>query len=702
MKLKTALSLSLMPATLLFGQADKNNADAPVLDEIGVQGSQLGELDLSRATILGGDTLASRQVNSLGDLNGLSPNLHLSGNGIKSFGDVLTMRGIGNTQFFGSPGVQLYVDGVPQGNVFSYGSDLYDLEAVEVLKGPQGSRFGKLAPGGAINLVTKKPGETQTSKASASYATFNTQKYNISSSGPMDEEFSYSLGIQRSLSDGFLNNTAGRDNDSETWNGRLSLHWDGGAGTKATLGASFTSHELGAQPLVLRNQADFYARSTNFDEYSIIDQNQQFLKIQHELDSGELTLITSRNDWDMNPNRLDIDLTNQTSLYTSPGPDLVNPLHHMTSTIVQNQVNWSQEIRYTSNNSATHSWSIGAFYENSEVDGTATRFIGIPMDQLDPLQGYFGMPISTNYLLKNENIAGFFHADNKLSESDLLSLSVRHDNFDKSINRKNPFSLPINESKKFSNTSGNIVWTHNIDKSTNYGFVLGYSEKPGGFSAFTGIPGQEIYSDESIVSYEAFLDLNPSESWQLNFSAFFNDVKDYQFELNVPNSMDYYLENADEVSIYGLEVDSFWNLDGGWSFGASYGLTESEFEKVAALPALVGKQLPFAPDHSLSLVLGHKLDNGLSYQIGSRTVGKTFFWHNTGTNTNDVIDSYTLLEAQIGYAINDWNFNLFGTNLTDEKYYTALVSNLKSPVITDAPGIAGSPRVIGLSISKEF
>ena len=251
----------------LFAQ-DSNNASRPTLDELSVNTSNLSDLDLSRSAILSDKTLESRQVNSLQDLNGLSPNLHLSGNGIKSFGDVLTMRGIGNTQFFGSPGVQLYVDGVPQGNVFSYGSDLYDLEAVEVLKGPQGSRFGKLAPGGAINLITKKPGETQTNKVSASYATFNTQKYNISSSGPMDEQFSYSLGVQRSSSDGFLNNTSGRDNDSETWNGRLNFHWDGGAGTKATLGASFTSHELGSQPLVLRNQADFYARSTDEDEFS--------------------------------------------------------------------------------------------------------------------------------------------------------------------------------------------------------------------------------------------------------------------------------------------------------------------------------------------------------------------------------------------------------------------------------------------------
>ena len=149
--------------------------------------------------------------------------------------------------------------------------------------------------------------------------------------------------------------------------------------------------------------------------------------------------------------------------------------------------------------------------------------------------------------------------------------------------------------------------------------------------------------------------------------GFLNDIKNYQFEQPVVNTSDYYLENAEKASVYGLEIDSLWNLRGGWTFGATYGLTESEFEKVTALPNLVGKQLTFVPDHSLSLVLGHKLDNGLSYQVGSRTTGKTFFWDNTGSNSDDVIDSYTLLEAQIGYTINDWNFNLFGTNLTDEE-----------------------------------
>ena len=691
MKLKIALSLSLMPITIIIGQADKTNADAPILDEIGIKGNQLGELDLSRATILNQDTLESRQVNYLDDLNGISPNLHLSGNGIKSFGDVLTMRGIGNTQFFGSPGVQMYIDGVPQGNVFSYGSDLYGLEAIEVLKGPQGSRFGKLAPGGAINLVTKKPGEKQTSNVSASYATFNTQKYNISSSGPMDEQFSYSLGIQRALSDGFLNNTSGRNNDSETWNGRLSFHWDGGTGTKATLGASFTSHELGAQPLVLRNQADFYARSVDEDEFTAIDQNQQFLKLEHETETGTITSITSRNDWDMNPNKLDIDLSNLPF-------DSNNPLAKMISTISQDQQLWSQELRFNHTTDNELSWTIGGYLSEEKIDGLATRDIAASAVLYTP--PYFPFSVPTSYVLESENYAGFFIAEKTITKTDSLSLLLRYDHFEKSMIRTNMGTESHNESKDFSNRSGNVKWAHSPNNSTTYGLVFGYAEKPGGFSAFTGTAGQEVYSDESIFSYEAFVYLNPSESWELRVGAFLNDVKDYQFELNGAD-MDYYLENADEVSIYGMEVDSIWNLGGGWSFGASYGLTESEFKKVTALPALVGKQLPFVPDHSLSLVLGHKLDNGLSYQVGSRTVGKTFFWNNTGDNTKDVIDSYTLLEAQIGYTFNDWNFNLFGTNLTDEEYHTSLVTNLGFGDGNN-PGVVGSPRVIGLSLSKEF
>jgi iron complex outermembrane receptor protein len=486
------------------------------------------------------------------------------------------------------------------------------------------------------------------------------------------------------LSDGFLNNSAGRNNDSESWNGNLKFYWDDGKGTRATLGLSFATHELGAQPLVLRNGGDFYDRASNLNEQTEIDQNQQSLTIHHDLDSGTLTSITNRNDWDMNSNLLDIDLTSVA--YDTNNP---NPLHHMTSSILQTQTNWSQELKLDSQNNDENEWSVGLFYSDDEIEGVATRFVG--------------MDIETKYALRTENMAGFASLKKTLSDADAFGLSARFDHYDKGMYRINTMlpPPPYDESKDFSGISGTMTWQRELSESTTLDFGIGYAEKPGGFSAFTSTSGQEIFSEEKITSYEASLDLSPSETWQVNLTAFFNDIEDYQFELNGVG-MDYYLENADEVSIYGLEIDSIWNLGGGWSFGASYGLTESEFDQVSALPTLVGKQLPFVPDQSLSLVLGHQLENGFSYQIGSRTVGKTYFWDNTGTNTDDVINSYTLVDANFGYVLNDWNINVFGSNLTDEEYYTSLVSNLKSPVITSAPGVVGSPRVIGLSVSREF
>ena len=698
MKQIILMASSLLLTICLFAQ-DSNNASRPTLDELSVNTSNLSDLDLSRSAILSDKTLESRKVNSLQDLNGLSPNLHLSGNGIKSFGDVLTMRGIGNTQFFGSPGVQLYVDGVPQGNVFSYGSDLYDLEAIEVLKGPQGGRFGKLAPGGAINLITKKPGETQTNKVSASYATFNTQKYNISSSGPMDEQFSYSLGVQRSSSDGFLNNTSGRDNDSETWNGRLNFHWDGGAGTKATLGASFTSHELGAQPLVRRNQADFYARSVDEDEFTEIDQDQQFLKLEHETDFGTIASVTSRNDWDMSPNVLDGDLSrgNSFGITENPMDPASRQLKILKTTISQSNSSWSQLLSLSE--TTEKNWSFGLFYEDSEVKGDSTRLTF----ENNPIYAMAGSDENqTLSTLDSENFGSFFHIKNELSENTSALLTLRFDSFQKGISRKNSSSSDGNYtlSNSFEIFSPIISIEHKISDNFSTFAKIGYTEKPGGFSAFTN-KEQSAFETEEITSYEIGFNLS-EKSWNFGIKGFLNDIKNYQFEQPVTGTSNYYLENAEEASVYGLEVDSLWNLSGGWTFAASYGLTDSEFEKVSALPTMVGKQLTFVPDHSLSLVLGHELDNGLSYQVGSRTVGKTFFWDNTGANSNDVIDSYTLLEAQIGYTFNDWNFNLFGTNLTDEEYYTSLVSSLNQLTGGTAPGVAGSPRVIGLSISKEF
>ena len=129
-------------------------------------------------------------------------------------------------------------------------------------------------------------------------------------------------------------------------------------------------------------------------------------------------------------------------------------------------------------------------------------------------------------------------------------------------------------------------------------------------------------------------------------------------------------------------------------------MCDSEYERVSSLTALTGKQVSFVPDQTLSLSLSYENEDDFFWQAGSRTIGDTFYWDGSGANSGDLIDTYTLLDARVGIQRNGWEISVFATNLTDEEYYTSLVSSLSN--LGAAPGVVGSPRVFGLSVSKEF
>ena len=593
------------------------------------------------------------------------------------------MRGIANTQLFGPAGVQLYVDGIPQADISSYSSTLYDVESIEVLRGPQGHKYGKSVTGGSINIKTKAPSDKQVNRITASYGTFDTQKYNLNSSGPLDGEgFSYSVALQRALSDGYINNTSGNADTSKTWHGSLRFLLDRGKGTKIGFGANFETHELGVQPLVKRDGGDFYDRSTDFDESTEIDRNQQFLTFESELDGYTFFSITNRNDWSMNPNRVDLD--------TSTVNTMLNPAQ--TSIILQDQIEWSQEFRIESEQGSEVDWVLGAFYSDSEIDGDATRS--------------FGVTETTVYYLESKNIGIFASVAKDLTENDNLSLGLRYDNFEKKIERiKNgfnflpaptPYTDSISQKNNFDSFSPSLDWERKITEGLTGNIRATYSEKPGGFSAYTTDASQISFSEEETLSYEIGLLFTPTESWGLNLTAFLNDIKNYQFELPVTGSTNYYVANADEVTAKGIEVEGYVKPSENFTFSVAYGLCNSEYDKFDG-SGLVGKQVSFIPEHTLALSLNYQFDNGLYGQVGTKTIGDTHYWNYDGSNATDKIDSYTLLDANIGYDWKDWQFSVFGLNLTDEEYYTSLVNNLPG-----TPGIAGSPRVVGLSISREF
>ena len=686
MNSKQPIILVIFPVLSVLGEANDSNAEPITLDEIAVTGSSIPELDLFRSSILTKDQVNDRQIDNLVDLSGLSPNLHINNNSIQSYGDIMTMRGIANTQLFGPAGVQLYLDGIPQADVSSYSSTLYDIESIEILRGPQGYNFGKSVTGGAINIKTQAPTDKQFSRVSASYGTFNSQKYNLYSSGPLDGDgFAYSLALRRASSDGYIKNTSGNADTAETWHGSLRFSLDRGNGAKIGFGANFETHELGAQPLVLRNGGNFYDRASDFDESTEIDRNQQFLTFETERDGFNFFSITNRNDWSMNPNRVDLDMLN---------------FRAAESTITQEQIEWSQEFRLESEQGSEIDWVLGSFYSDGEIDGEATRWFltGFPAPFDQDTQ-------TTNYLIESENIGVFSSIGKNFTEKDNFSLGLRFDNYDKKMTRVKTSQLAapsnITNSNDFSVLSPSTKWQHTFNEEITGLARITYSEKPGGFSAYTDT--MPTFTEEETLAYEISLLLNPSKSWGLNVTAYLNDIENYQFEL--PDALDptnYYVANADEVTAKGIEIEGYVKPSENFTFSVAYGLCDSQYEKFDG-SGLVGEQVSFIPEHTLALSLNYKFENGLHGQIGTKSIGETHYWNYAGDNPNDKIESYTLLDASIGYDWESWKFNLFGSNLTDEEYYTSLVSNLRNPpAIADAPGVVGSPLVIGLSISKEF
>ena len=245
MKLKiTYLSILLISGTLL-GQVPTQKNAPNTLDEISIKGTSVPELDLSRSSILTKNQINDRQIQNLVDLSSLTPNLHINANGIQSYGDIISIRGIANTQFL----VRLEFNSIL--TEFHKPMFLPILLQCMMLKVSKYCVVLKVTITESLLLevqlilLHRTFRNEQTNELSASHGTFNSQKYNFTSKGPLSDGFSYSLALQKSTFRWFINNSAGRDNTSKTWHGAL-IFVDEGEGTKIRFGANFETHELGA------------------------------------------------------------------------------------------------------------------------------------------------------------------------------------------------------------------------------------------------------------------------------------------------------------------------------------------------------------------------------------------------------------------------------------------------------------------------
>ena len=210
-------------------------------------------------TTFSSDALEELSMQDLSDLGDWTPNLNFSAGG--GFGDqsseaTVFIRGIGqiDTAIFSDPAVGIYVDGVylarAQGGIF----DLLDLERIEVLRGPQGTLFGKNTTGGAISLITKQPSSTFTARLAGTLGQYDRRDLRASASGGLTESLAGSLALLTTNRDGFARSrvTGQEFNDDNRDSARLALSFTPSEGLLVHLTGDYTrEREAGSSMFLL-------------------------------------------------------------------------------------------------------------------------------------------------------------------------------------------------------------------------------------------------------------------------------------------------------------------------------------------------------------------------------------------------------------------------------------------------------------------
>ena len=283
---------------------------------------------------------------------------------------------------------------------------------------------------------------------------------------------------------------------------------------------------------------------------------------------------------------------------------------------------------------------------DSEINGDATRS--------------FGVTEQTTSRLKSRSLGIFSSISKNFTEVDLLSLGLRYDNFEKKISRTktgfnflpptfapSPYSDLISKKNDFNSFSPSINWERKITDQLSANLRATYSEKPGGFSAYTITPSQIAFSEEETFSYEIGLLLAPTQSWGLNLTGFITRLKIINSSYPLPGRLIIMWQTQRKSRHGELKLKGTLNLQKFFTFSLAYGLCNSEYDKFDG-SGLTGKQVSFIPEHTLAISLNYEFDNGIHGQIGTKTIGDTHFWNYDGSNPTEKISSYTLWDAKPG------------------------------------------------------
>jgi iron complex outermembrane receptor protein len=596
-----------------------------------------------------------------------------------------SVRGFSNFNFISRDSVAFYIDDVPYDYTNFLGLNVYPIERVEVLRGAQGTLYGRNAQAGVVNILTKPPAEELEFEGGISYGNFDSYELQASVSSPIvEDKLAFRLSGSYNNRDGFTENTfLDRDIDSQSGlTARGKLLWTPTEDLKIAFNASVDDYNDGAQPFVALDAEDPFKVEQEFDGFTNVNNDTQSVRVDYKQNAFRLTSISARR-FSSSDFEADVDI------FSPPTANTAIQVFDVDSDSL------SQEIRLQSpNNKSKLQWLAGGYLEFRDFEVNDSSFLTDA-----------GITKTTAEI--DENTLAFFgQASYKPIEPLTLTAGLRYESFDSNLNNQTisdftGFGRTVTSFDDVEQDDDILLprftaqYRFNPNLMTYASIARGY--KPAGVNYFADTEELLTFDTETSINYEIGLKSSfLNNRLNFNLAAFISPVDNFQINALDVNTFARQVANVD-ADIAGVELEVKATPFKSFEAIAGFGYVDATFKDFSnpfGNEELEGNTLPYVPEYTYNLALQYRADFGLLTRLELQGVGTSFF-----DNPNEFKrEPYTLVNARIGYEKENYGIYFFANNIFDTEYLTTAFDFGSLGQIASY----GNPPTYGVQVKTKF
>ncbi len=609
-------------------------------------------LDISSSiSVVGSEIIEKKNAHHLEEILLNAPNVNSSSGSSRA--RFYQIRGIGERGQFSEPlnsSVGVIIDGIDFSGIGTTAL-LYDVEQVEILLGPQGTRYGSNALAGLINIASKSPSSSATYGLQLENANYDSKGLSGYLSGPISEKLRYRFSAQNHSTDGFNNNQFLRKNtsfrDERIMRGQL--EWSPSEHTQIDVISSFINIDNGYDAFSLDNTRDTLSDSPGADRQKSKTLSANLSLTQFEKFTVE-TLLGYAN------SKIDYGYDEDWVF------DGFHPWEYSsTDQYLRKKETKSGEIRFVSTDSGlifsdTTDWVFGVYV----------------LQQQSHLQRNYTF-LSENFYSKyrTNRSSAYAELNSQLGENWNLTLGVRAEHFNAAYNDSNEIDFAPN--KNLFGGKAALTYTTGQDNILYASVSQGY--KTGGFNT-DGTLDKEFreFDAERLLNYElGFKGSQYNEKIRTQVTLFFMDRVDVQISSSLVQTRSNgssefieYIGNAASGSNYGLEVSGEFNATERVMLYSSAGILKTKYKTFinSAGENLNGRQQAHAPNYQYTLGISAKLNSAIEFDANLQGRDRFYF----SDSHNGQSEKYNLLNASVRYSRKDWRLTIWGRNINNQDY----------------------------------